>query len=148
MTRSNCRGRRAFGRILLAAASLCGTVGAGRAQVQAQPGGASDDQGARFERLVAELDALRRAEHIPGLAIAVVTRDTIIVGGLGVADTVRSTPVTAETLFPIGSTTKSFTATLVGMLVDEGAMGWDDPVTDYPCAGINRIWSTSGMYLK
>ena len=32
-----------------------------------------------------------------------------------------------ETRFFIGSTTKAFTATLVGMLVDEGTMRWDDP---------------------
>jgi CubicO group peptidase (beta-lactamase class C family) len=39
--------------------------------------------------------------------------------------------VTPETIFAIGSSTKSFTSTLVGMLVDEGKMDWDDPVTEY-----------------
>ena len=39
--------------------------------------------------------------------------------------------MTPETIFAIGSSTKAFTSTLVGMLVDEGEMGWDDPITDY-----------------
>ena len=41
------------------------------------------------------------------------------------------TPVTPETIFAIGSCTKAFTATAVGMLVDEGEMDWDDAITDY-----------------
>jgi CubicO group peptidase (beta-lactamase class C family) len=36
--------------------------------------------------------------------------------------------VTADTLFPIGSCTKAFTATALALLVDEGKAGWDDPV--------------------
>ena len=39
--------------------------------------------------------------------------------------------MTPETIFAIGSSTKAFTSTLVGMLVDEGKMDWDDPVTKY-----------------
>src|SRR5262249_61764243 len=37
-------------------------------------------------------------------------------------------PVTPEPVFAIGSPTKAFTATAVGMLVDDGKMAWDDPV--------------------
>ena len=47
--------------------------------------------------------------------------------GFGVADIERKTPVTPDTPFFIGSSTKAFTATLVGMLVDEGGMQWDEP---------------------
>ena len=68
--------------------------------------------------------------HIPGIAIAVVKDDEVIFArGFGLADLKNETPVTPETVFGIGSATKAFTATLVGMLVDEGEMGWDDPVT-------------------
>ena len=66
------------------------------------------------------------------MAIAVVKDDEVIfVRGFGLADLENETPVTPETIFAIGSITKSFTATLVGMLVDEGEMGWDDPVTEH-----------------
>ena len=44
------------------------------------------------------------------------------------ADVETKTPVTPNTPFFIGSATKAFTATLVGMLVDDGRMRWDDPV--------------------
>ena len=74
----------------------------------------------------------REALHIPGMAIAVVKDDEVIfVRGFGLSDLELETPVTPETIFAIGSITKSFTATLAGMLVDEGEMGWDDPVTEY-----------------
>jgi len=66
------------------------------------------------------------------MAIAVVKDDEVVLAhGFGVANTETKTPVTPETIFAIGSTTKAFTATLVGMLVDDGKMDWDDPVTDY-----------------
>jgi CubicO group peptidase (beta-lactamase class C family) len=46
-------------------------------------------------------------------------------------DVAAERPVTPDTLFAVGSTTKAFTATLVGMLVDEGKLDWDEPVQTY-----------------
>ena len=64
------------------------------------------------------------------MAIAVVKDDEVIfVRGFGLADLDNEKPVTPETVFAIGSATKAFTATLVAMLVDDGEIGWDDPVT-------------------
>ena len=57
--------------------------------------------------------------------------EVIFARGFGVADVEKKTPVTPNTPFFIGSATKAFTATLVGMLVDEGRMEWDDPVEKY-----------------
>jgi len=86
----------------------------------------------RLDALVDELDRRRQELHVPGLAIAVVRGDEVILArGLGFADLDKQVPVTPETLFAIGSSTKAFTATLVGTLVDEGKMGWDDPVIDH-----------------
>ena len=86
----------------------------------------------RLDRLVEELEQQRQTLHIPGMAIAIVQDDEVILThGFGVADIENETPVTPDTLFAIGSSTKAFTSTLVGMLVDDGKMEWDDPVTDY-----------------
>lgn len=86
----------------------------------------------RLDRLSQQLDARRQQLHIPGMAIAVVKDDEVIlVRGFGLADLENETPVTPETIFPIASATKAFTATLVGMLVDDGMMDWDDPVTEH-----------------
>jgi len=64
--------------------------------------------------------------------LAIVRGDEVIFArGFGVADVEKKTPVTPDTPFFIGSATKAFTATLVGMLVDDGRLGWDDPVEKY-----------------
>jgi len=81
----------------------------------------------RLDRLCEQLEQQREALHIPGMAIAVVKDDTIILSrGFGVRDVEKGLPATDETLFAIGSTTKAFTATLIGMLVGEGKMAWND----------------------
>ena len=68
--------------------------------------------------------------NVPGLAIAVVKGDsTLFMKGYGVKELGKPDPVTPNTLFSIGSNTKSFTAAVIGMLVDEGKMRWDDKVT-------------------
>jgi len=86
----------------------------------------------RLDRLVEQLEQQREALHIPGMAIAVVKDDEVVLAhGFGVTDIETETPVTPETIFAIGSSTKAFTATLIGMLVDEGKMDWDDPITEY-----------------
>ena len=68
----------------------------------------------------------------PGLAIAVVKNDSIVLmKGYGTRTMGTAEPVDEHTLFAIGSASKAFTATLVAMLVDQGKMRWDDPATTY-----------------
>jgi CubicO group peptidase (beta-lactamase class C family) len=86
----------------------------------------------RLDRLAAEIERNRVDLHVPGVALAIVRGDEVIYAkGFGLADVSKKTPVTPQTQFFIGSTTKAFTATVIGMLVDEGRMGWDDPVEKY-----------------
>jgi len=86
----------------------------------------------RLDLLVEQLEQQRQSLHIPGMAIAVVKDDELVLAhGFGVTNIETETPVTPETIFAIGSSTKAFTATVVGMLVDEGKMDWDDPITKY-----------------
>ena len=86
----------------------------------------------RLDLLVEQLEQQRQTQHVPGMAIAVVKDDEVVLAhGFGIASFEEETPVTPETIFAIGSSTKAFTATVVGMLVDEGKMDWDDPVTEY-----------------
>jgi CubicO group peptidase (beta-lactamase class C family) len=86
----------------------------------------------RLDLLVEKLEQQRQILHVPGMALAVVKDDKVILThGFGVANVEKETPVTPETIFAIGSSTKAFTSALVGMLVDEGKMGWDEPVTKY-----------------
>jgi len=86
----------------------------------------------RLERLVERIEDARASEHVAGLALAVVRGDEVVLThGFGMADLESERPVTPETIFGIGSTTKAFTSTLVGMLVDDHALDWDDPVSEY-----------------
>jgi CubicO group peptidase (beta-lactamase class C family) len=86
----------------------------------------------KLDLVVEQLEQQRQTLHVPGMAIAVVKDDEVILThGFGIASVEEETPVTPETIFAIGSSTKAFTSTLVGMLVDEGKMDWDDPVTEY-----------------
>ena len=70
--------------------------------------------------------------NAPGAAVAVVSGNEVIFAeGFGMRDIDRQLPVTADTLFAIGSTTKAFTVTTLGTLADEGKLDWDKPVHSY-----------------
>jgi CubicO group peptidase (beta-lactamase class C family) len=71
-------------------------------------------------------------QHIPGLAL-LVSRDGEVVRaqGYGMANVELQVPVKPETIFQSGSMGKQFTATAVMMLVEEGKIALDDPLTKY-----------------
>jgi len=82
---------------------------------------------AELSRLAREAaDELRLA----GAQVAVLHRGEIAAGVAGVASTETGVPITPETLFQVGSTTKLFTAALAMSLVDEGRIGLDTPVAE------------------
>jgi CubicO group peptidase (beta-lactamase class C family) len=67
-----------------------------------------------------------------GLAVVVVKDGQIVFAkGYGVRELGKPDPVDTNTRFSIGSTTKAITAAALGMLVDDGKVRWDDPVTKY-----------------
>jgi CubicO group peptidase (beta-lactamase class C family) len=71
-------------------------------------------------------------QHIPGLSLLVVRNGKIVrAEGFGLANVELQVPVKAETVFQSGSVGKQFTATAIMMLVEEGKMGLDDPLTKY-----------------
>src|SRR5439155_21610324 len=66
--------------------------------------------------------------RVPGLAMAVAKDGQIVFErGYGVRQIGKPPLVDTHTLFAIGSTTKAMTAALIGMLVDEKKLDWDDP---------------------
>ena len=72
------------------------------------------------------------AWEVPGCAIAAVRDGEIVLAtGWGRRDLAAGLPVTANTLFAIGSVTKAFTAATVGALVDDGLLEWERPLRDY-----------------
>jgi CubicO group peptidase (beta-lactamase class C family) len=73
-----------------------------------------------------------KAFHVPGIAVAVIKDGKVVLTkGYGVRSLRTNAPVDEHTLFGIASNTKAFTATALGILVDEGKIHWDDKVRDY-----------------
>ena len=67
-----------------------------------------------------------------GFAVAVVKNDQVIYEkGFGYRDYEKKLPVTPITLFAIGSSTKAFTASLLGLLQGENRLDFDKPVRNY-----------------
>lgn len=85
-----------------------------------------------LEGLDAYVKSAMETWNVPGTAIAVVKDDEVAFAkGYGVRNVNTGEPVTPRTLFAAGSTTKAFTTAALGMLVDEGKIGWDDKVIDH-----------------
>jgi CubicO group peptidase (beta-lactamase class C family) len=78
------------------------------------------------------LKAQMSANHIPGLAIAIVKDGQVRkLRCYGVANLEWSANVTSNTRFQLASTTKALTGSLLMTLVQEGKISLDDPVTKY-----------------
>ncbi len=68
----------------------------------------------------------------PGFAVAVVEKNKVVYAkGFGYRNLEEKLPVTENTVFPIGSCTKSFTVSLIGSLAAKGDINIDKPVRDY-----------------
>jgi CubicO group peptidase (beta-lactamase class C family) len=77
-------------------------------------------------------ETIRAEWGVPGMAVGVVKDGEVIyMKGFGYRDVEKKLPVTSKTVFAIGSSTKAFTATAVGMLVDDGKLDLDTPVIEY-----------------
>ncbi|TDC53270.1 serine hydrolase [Jiangella ureilytica] len=87
---------------------------------------------------------------IPGAAVAVVHgTDVLHVGGHGVKEAGSDDRVDEHTLFQLGSTSKAFTAAAAGVLVDEGRLGWDDPLAAHlPGFRLHDPWLTRAVTVR
>jgi CubicO group peptidase (beta-lactamase class C family) len=94
----------------------------------AQDGAASAQ--AQAWNLETDVTRVMKAFDVPGIAIAVVKDGKVVAAqGFGVRKLGEQAKVDGKTLFEIASNSKAFTAAMLAMLVDEGKLAWDDPVT-------------------
>ncbi len=85
-----------------------------------------------LKNLDAAVQRTMQTFNVPGIALAIVQDGQVLLAkGYGVRKLGDSTPVDSQTLFAIASNTKAFTATALGMLVEEGKVQWDAPVIRY-----------------
>jgi len=85
--------------------------------------------------------------HLPGIAVGVID-DGKVLYARGYGETVAGSdePVTSKTLFKIASNSKAMTASVLARLVQQGKLGWDDPVIKHlPAFAMHDPWVTAHM---
>ncbi len=92
----------------------------------------AEEARAALEGLDTEIEQALEDFNVPGLGIAVVAGGEVVyTRGFGHRDIDEDLPMTPDTLFAIGSTTKAMTNAVLGMLADGGDFDWDEPVRTY-----------------
>jgi CubicO group peptidase (beta-lactamase class C family) len=105
---------------------------------------------ARLKEFMTFVEDAREQCDVPGVAIGIVQNGKIIwEQGLGLRTLGAQEKVTPQTLFMIGSTTKSLTTFMMARLVDEGKFAWDTPVTEVmPDFALGDKATTQRMLMK
>ena len=89
------------------------------------------DQQAKFDQIAEKVEAWRGELGVPGVTFGVHIGGHTYTGGSGVTSIEHPLPVTDETIFQIGSITKTVTATLIMRLVEQGLLALDARVRTY-----------------
>ena len=118
---------------LLALALLGSTSGS---LSQATPGRNNPDTSSqdkkRLERFEKQADDLRDLLKIPGMSAAIIKDQKVVwAKGFGVADVENRISATPDTLYHLASITKTFGATLIMQLVEQGKLDLDEPMSRY-----------------
>src|SRR5687768_5974569 len=129
---------------LLVLSTLLSSIAFAGAQADAQ----HKPTGPALADLLAKLDGVAESSRVrfgvPGMAIAVIQGKSVVFSkGYGARVQGEPAPVDTSTVFQIGSISKSFTATVMGSLVDEGKVAFEDRVIDrYPAFQMHDPWVT------
>src|SRR5262245_28225405 len=89
---------------------------------------AADD---RFDELSTLVERRMDEVGVPGVALGVLSGGEVRAAGFGVTSVEHPLEVTPQTLYQIGSITKTITATIVMRMVEDGALDLDAPVRRY-----------------
>lgn len=93
--------------------------------------GVAQDRDSVIQALDAYIEQVREQWAVPGMSVAVVQGgETLLAKGYGVKEKDLDDPVDSETVYQIGSVSKSFTSALMAMMVEEGKLSWKDRVKD------------------
>jgi CubicO group peptidase (beta-lactamase class C family) len=114
-----------------ATASALGSPALAASARPAAPPAFAPERGRPFRELDQKIRTGMVRYGIPGVAVGVLYRGTEYIKGYGVTNVDYPVPVDGDTLFRIGSTTKTFTGTTVMRLVEQGRLALDAPVQTY-----------------
>ena len=121
---------------LIFSSAFFGLITPSRAQTVERKSAEGSDLRQKYSAATEMLDAFIRREmkdkELPGLSIALVDGSDIVwQKGYGFSDPKAKTPITADTVFRVGSVSKLFTDIAVMRLVEQGKLDLDAPVTKY-----------------
>lgn len=85
----------------------------------------------KFEAVASQVEQWRREANVPGIALGISTEQGVFTKGLGITSYDHPLTVTDETLFQIGSISKTVTATVMMCLVDAGKLDLNEKVQTY-----------------
>src|SRR5262245_32351946 len=86
----------------------------------------------RLERFEKNVDDFRSRLKIPGMSALIIKDQKVLwAKGFGFADLEKRVPATPDTLFHLASVTKTFAATLIMQLVEQGKLDLDEPMSHY-----------------
>jgi CubicO group peptidase (beta-lactamase class C family) len=85
----------------------------------------------KFDAIVALTEAKMREYQVPGVALGILDNGVLSMRGLGVTNVNEPLPITPDTVFPIASISKTFAATMMMRLVEQGKVDLQSPVRKY-----------------
>ncbi len=91
-----------------------------------------DDLAAYLDQFEQEFEQGMNDKRIPGASVVIVKDGRVVYQkGFGVKEKGKSDPVNEHTVFRLGSVSKGFASVLTGVLVEDGVVEWEQPVSDY-----------------
>jgi CubicO group peptidase (beta-lactamase class C family) len=133
-----------------AGAPVAAAEAAGAQAATPKPMDAARPAGPSEQAIDAAVKATIARYHLPGIAVGVV-EDGKVVFARGYGETVAGSgdAVTTKTLFKIASNSKAMTASTLARLVQQGKLGWDDPVVKHlPGFAMHDPWVTEHMTVR
>src|SRR5687768_12912468 len=93
--------------------------------------GGAQSSDARFDAIARLTQEKMKEFGVPGVALGILHNGTVSIRGLGITNVEDSLPVTSHTVFPIASISKTFAATAMMRLVEQGKVDLRAPVRTY-----------------
>lgn len=85
-----------------------------------------------FEKLDAYFERMVKAWDVPGASVGIVKDgEVVFTGNYGEKELGKGVEPDENTLYAIASNSKAFTSAVIGMLVEEGKLNWEDKVKDH-----------------
>ncbi len=103
-----------------------------------------------YYQLETKLDKIQMEFSIPGVSIAVVRGNKVVYEfNSGLLDLTKQDSVSNETVYPIASATKTFTAMGIGILLDQGKLNLQDPIVKFlPWFKLNDDYVTKNITIR